>query len=178
MAKQSKAGRPSSLPKKLQEAMNEQIKNEFASAYLYLAMSAYCESLSLPGMARWLRIQAEEEIEHGMKFYHFIIDRGGRVVLKAIEQPPADFASPLDVFEHAYQHERQVSEMINDLYRLALEECDYSSQAFLHWFLEEQVEEEKITSQAADMLRLAGDRGEALLLVDRELGSRREEDSP
>ena len=164
------------LGQNMQDALNEQIKHEFYSAYAYLSMSAYCESLNLAGFARWLKVQAEEEVEHAMKFYEFINDRGGRVRLLAIDQPPVDFASPLAVFEQALAHEQHVTELIDRLYATAAKEQDYASQAFLQWFLTEQVEEEKITSHVVEMLKLAGDSRHALLMLDKELGEREEED--
>lgn len=157
-------------------AMNEQINHEFSSAYAYLSMSAYCESLTLPGFARWLRVQSQEEIEHAMKFYDFINDRGGRVVLRTIEQPPAEFDSLLDVFQAAYQNEQQVTGQIHDLYALALRENDYPSQEFLHWFIDEQVEEEKLTSDAVAMITMAGDHPGVILMLDREFGARDDEE--
>ncbi len=159
----------------VQEALNEQIKHEFDSAYIYLSMAAYCESANLPGFARWLGVQAREEVEHAMKFYGFIHDRGGRVQLRALDQPPTEFGSVLGVFEQALAHERKISGLINQLYGLAAGEQDYASQAFLQGFVTEQVEEEKITSQVVERLKLAGDSKHALLLVDTELGERQDE---
>jgi ferritin len=155
--------------------MNQQINHELSSAYTYLSMSAYCEALTLPGFARWLRVQSQEEIEHAMKFYDFINDRGGRVMLQTIEQPPVEFASLLDVFQKAYENEQQVTGQIHDLYALALRENDYPSQEFLHWFIDEQVEEEKLTSDAVAMLAAAGDHAGAILMLDREFGARDDE---
>jgi ferritin len=160
------------LSKTLQDAMNEQIKNELYSAYLYLSMSAYCEEANLPGFAHWMRLQAQEEVSHAMKFYDFIYERGGRVVLQAIDQPPAEFQSPLAVFEQTLEHEQKVTAMIHDLYTLAVEEKDYASQAFLQWFVTEQVEEEDSASQVLETLKMIGDKGHALLMLDRELGRR------
>lgn len=160
------------LSQTVREAMNEQLKHEFDSAYIYLSMAAYCESASLPGFAHWLGAQAREEVAHALKFYTFIHDRGGRVQLRALDQPPVDFASPLAVFEGALAHERKISGLINQLYSLAAREQDYASQAFLQWFVTEQVEEEKLTSQVVERLKLAGDSKHALLLIDRELGER------
>jgi ferritin len=160
------------LNKTLQDAMNEQIKNELYSAYLYLSMSAYCEAANLPGFAHWMRMQAQEEEAHAMKFYHFIHERGGRVILQAIDQPPVEFPSPLAVFEQTLEHEQKVTAMIHDLYTLAAEEKDYASQAFLQWFVTEQVEEEDSASQILETLKMIGDKGHALLMLDRELGSR------
>ena len=166
------------LVPEIQEAMNEQIKNELYSAYQYLSMAAYCESANLPGFASWMRAQAREETEHAMKFYDFILDRNGRVVLRGIEAPVVEFGSPLEVFERALAHEQKVTAMINDLYGLAVRENDYASQAFLQWFVTEQVEEEKNTGDVVETLRMIGDKSEALFLLDRELGQRRVEEQP
>jgi len=164
------------LGKAVQDAMNEQIKNELYSAYQYLSMAAYCESVNLPGFARWMRVQAREETEHAMKFYDFILDRNGRVVLQAIEGPVVEFGSPLEVFEQALEHEQRVTGMINDLYELAVGENDYASQTFLQWFVREQVEEEKNAGDVVETLKMVGDRSEAIFLLDRELGQRGDEE--
>jgi ferritin len=164
------------LGKAVEDAMNEQIRNELFSAYQYLSMAAYCESENLPGFAQWMRAQAREETEHAMKFYDFILDRNGRVVLEGIDGPLVQFGSPLEVFEKALEHERRVTAMINDLYGLAVREKDYASQTFLQWFVAEQVEEEKNTGDVVETLRMVGDKSEALFLLDRELGQRRVEE--
>jgi ferritin len=166
------------LGKAVQDAMNEQIKNELYSAYQYLAMAAYCESANLPGFAHWMRTQAREETEHAMKFYDFILDRSGRVVLQTIDQPVADFSSPLEVFEQALEHEQMVTAMINDLYGLAVTENDYASQTFLQWFVTEQVEEEKNAGDVVETLKMVGDKSEALFLLDRELAGRAADEQP
>lgn len=160
----------------VQEAMNDQIKHEFDSAYIYLSMAAYCESANLPGFAHWLGVQAREEVEHAMKFYGFIHDRGGRVQLRALDQPPTEFGSVLGVFEQALAHERQISGLINQLYGLAAGEQDYASQAFLQGFVTEQVEEEKNVGSVVETLKMVGDRTDALLMLDRELGAREPDD--
>ena len=165
------------LSKAIQDAMNEQIKNELYSAHQYLSMSAYCESVTLPGFAHWMLTQAQEEREHAMKFYNFILDRDGRVVLQAIDQPVVEFGSPLEVFEQALEQEQKVTSQINELYGLAASENDYASQAFLQWFVTEQVEEEKNAGDVVETLRrMVGDKSEALFLLDRELGQRRVEE--
>jgi len=156
----------------MHDAMNEQIKNEFYSAYLYLSMSAYFETINFPGFAHWMQIQAQEEAGHAMKLYNFINERGGRVVLQAIDQPPAEFDSPLDVFERTLEHEEKVTGMIHQLYALSIQEQDYPSQIFLQWFVTEQVEEEDSVTKIIDTLKLIGDNRHALLMLDRELGSR------
>jgi ferritin len=166
------------LGKVIQDAMNEQMKSEFYAAYQYLSMAAYCESENLPGFARWMRTQAQEETQHAMKFYDFILDRNGRVVLQAVEEPVVEFGSPLEVFERALEHEQRVTAMINDLYGLAVRENDYASQTFLQWFVTEQVEEEKNAGDVVETLKMIGDRSEALFLLDRELGRRGNDEQP
>jgi ferritin len=160
------------LNEKLQSAMNDQIKKEFYSSYLYLAMAAHFEAANLPGFAKWMKGQSEEETEHGMKFYEFINDRGGRVKLQAIDQPPAEFGSPVEIFKVVVNHEEQVTASIHKLYALAQAENDYPTQVMLHWFIDEQVEEEKNANAILEMLKLAGDQGAALLMADRALGAR------
>ena len=164
------------LDKTIQDAMNEQIKNELYSAHQYLAMAAYCESVSLSGFASWMRMQAQEEREHAMKFYDHIQDRNGRVVLQAIDQPIIEFASPLEVFEKALEQEQTVTADINNLYALAVREGDYASQIFLQWFVTEQVEEEKNVGDIIETLKMSGEKNEALILFDRELGKRENEE--
>ena len=166
------------LGKEIQDAMNEQMKSEFYAAYQYLSMAAYCESENLPGFAHWMRTQAQEETQHAMKFYDFILDRNGRVVLQAVEEPVVEFGSPLEVFERALEHEQRVTAMINDLYGLAVRENDYASQTFLQWFVTEQVEEEKNAGDVVETLNMIGDRSEALFLLDRELGRRGNDEQP
>jgi ferritin len=157
---------------KLQEAMNRQIKHEISSAYLYLAMAAYCESINLPGCAHWMKTQYGEEMGHAMKFYEFIHDRGGRVVLQAIEQPQADFKGALDVFEKTLAHEQKVTALINELYELAIAKKDYPSQIFLQWFITEQVEEEKNAAVIVETLKLIVDKPHSLIYMDKQLGKR------
>lgn len=158
--------------KALQEAMNLQIQKEFASAYAYLQMAAHCEHANLPGFAAWLREQAREEAGHAMKIYTHLLDRGAEVTLLAVEAPHARFASALDVFERALEHERQVTASIDRLYGLALQEKDYAAQVFLEWFVSEQVEEEKTVTQVVESLRMIGDNRPALLVLDREMARR------
>lgn len=160
------------LSKTIQNALNDQVGREFYSAYLYLSMSAYCASRNLPGFARWMMLQAKEEAGHAMKIYGFIEDRSGRVALQAVEKPPSDFKSPLELVTKVRQHEEMVTEEINKLYALAASEHDYATQIFLEWFLTEQVEEEKNSTLLVERLRMAGDNQSALLLIDREIGSR------
>jgi ferritin len=160
------------LSKKISDEMNAQIKHEFASAYLYLAMSARFEAENLPGFAHWMRLQAQEEVEHAMKFYNYIFDRGGSVVLQAIEQPPSEFGTPLEAFQKALEHEKKVTALINNIYASADKENDYASKVFLNWFVEEQVEEEKNATAVVETLKLIGDSKNGLFMLDRQLGSR------
>lgn len=162
--------------KVIQDEMNEQIKHELYSAYLYLAMAAYLDHSSLPGFAHWMRLQAQEEVEHAMKFFDYIHDRGGRVVLQAIDQPPAEFKSPTAIFSQAYEHEQMVTGRINHIYGLAVQEKDFASQEFLNWFVKEQVEEEKSASQILETLKMSGEQGHSLVMLDRQLGEREAEE--
>jgi ferritin len=161
------------LNQNVQDAINTQIKNEIYSAYLYLSMSGYFESINLPGFAKWMRIQWQEELGHALKFFDFVNDRAGRVVLGAIDQPKSDFESPLAVFQEALAHEQKVTAMINNLYALAVKENDYPAQVLLQWFINEQVEEEKNATNIVEQLKRIGNDGSALLLLDRELGARK-----
>jgi ferritin len=160
------------LTKKVEGAMNGQLAVELQSAYVYLAMSAYCEAESLPGMAQWLRRQAQEEVDHAMRFYTFITDRGARVRFEGLTKPRERYSSPLDVFEQALDHERNVTRSIADLYGLVVSEKDYAAQAWLDWFATEQVEEEKSVGHIVDSLRRIGTAGDALFFLDKELGAR------
>jgi ferritin len=161
------------MSKTMQDAFNEQMKQEFYSSYLYLSMSAYCEAANLPGLAQWMRGQAREEANHAMKIFDHLLDRGGLVQLQPIGQPPASFASPREVFEQAHRHEQEVTASINRVYGLAVDERDFASRVFLDWFVQEQVEEEKTSGQLAEQLRMVGEDRPGLLMLDRELGQRR-----
>jgi len=158
---------------KVQDAFNEQMKQEFYSSYLYLSMSAYLDAANLPGLSKWMRSQAREEAVHAMKIFDHLLDRGGKVQLHPIGRPPPDFASPREVFDQAHRHEKEVTASINGLYGLALEERDFASRVFLDWFVREQVEEEKTSGLLAEQLRMVGDDRPGLLMLDRELGQRR-----
>lgn len=160
------------LSKTLQDAINEQIKDELYSAYLYLSMSAHFETVHLPGFGRWMRLQSQEEVLHAMKLFDFIHHRGGRTVLQAIDQPPAGFKSPLDVFQQALDHERKVTGMIHRLYELAVKENDYATQVQLQWFITEQAEEERTAGEVVEQLKIIGDQTAALFMLDRQLGAR------
>lgn len=160
------------LNKKIQDAFNGQINAELCSSYLYLSMSAYFESANLAGMAAWMKIQAQEELLHAMKFFDFINERDGRVGLSQIEAPKTEWESALDVFEDAYAHECKVSGLINELVDLSIGEHDHAANAFLQWFVTEQVEEESTALTIVDKLKRAGDSSVALLMLDGELGQR------
>jgi ferritin len=160
------------LSSNLQTAINDQINKELFSAYLYLGMSAWCESANLSGAAHWLKAQAAEEQGHALKFYGFVLDRGGKVTLDAIAKPEQEFGSLLDLFEQVLEHERKVTSLINALYKAALADGDYPSQIFLQWFINEQVEEEKNATMIVDTLKMVGTQGASLFMVDRQLGAR------
>jgi len=160
------------INKHVEEAINEQIKNEFFSAYLYLSMSAYCEFINLPGFAQWMRMQYEEEMAHALRLFDFLIDRDGTVDLRVIDKPAAEFKSPLRVFEDVLAHEQKVTKMIHDLYALSVKENDYPTQVEMQWFITEQVEEEKNAGDVVQRLKLAGDDNTALLMLDREMSNR------
>ena len=160
------------MPDNVKSALNEQINKELYSSYLYLSMAAYAESINLKGFAIWLKAQASEEVEHAMKIFNFIVERGGRVILKAIDTPPMEWTSPLTLFEHVYEHETKVTEMIYNLVKLAKEENDYATEVFLQWFVEEQVEEESSADEIVQQLKLVGAKGQALLMIDKALGVR------
>lgn len=156
----------------LQDAINRHINAELYSSYLYLSMSTYCESIDLPGFARWMRIQSEEEYTHAMKFVDYLQDRDSRVALLPIEQPPVEFDSVEDVMRQTLAHEQHVSQLINGLYGVAVSANDYASQIMLQWFVSEQVEEEKTARDVIAALDMVRGRPDALLLLDREMGAR------
>jgi ferritin len=161
------------IGKAMQDAMNEQINKELFSSYLYLSMAAYYEDKNLPGFANWMRVQAEEEREHAMKFFDFIQERGGRVWLKGIDAPKTEWLSSLEVAEEVAAHEAKVTAMIYSLYELALQEKDYPAQVMLQWFINEQVEEEKNAAEIVATLKLIEDRGTAVLMLDHQLAKRK-----
>jgi ferritin len=160
------------LSKVLEEAINQQINKELYSAYLYLSMSAYCETADLPGFAHWMRMQAQEEVIHAMKFFEYVNDRGSRILLQAIDQPPTEWESALAVFQHVLEHEQMVTGLINQLYALAIKENDYASQMELQWFVTEQVEEEKNAGHIVGQLEMIADQTMALLMLDRQMATR------
>jgi len=157
----------------LLNAMNDQIGKEIESSYLYLSMAAHFEAGNWPGFAQWMKTQNREEWGHAMKFFDFIITRGGRVVLPAIAQPQSAFESHLAIFEQTLEHEKQVTASIHHLYDLALEYKDYASQVFLQWFITEQVEEEKSAAALVETLKTIGDKPSTLIYLDKRVGDRK-----
>ena len=164
------------LSERLLGAFDDQIELEFYSAHAYLSIAAYFEDLNLPGFVNWSKIQFQEEIEHAMKFFDFVHDRGNRVTLHRIGKPPADWASPIDAMQQALAHERKVTAAIHELYEAAVEENDRAAQVLLQWFIEEQVEEEKMVEEIVDHLRIVGGDGTGLIVIDARLGERTPED--
>ena len=160
------------LSQKMQEALNDQINAEYFSSYLYLAMAAHCEAINLDGFANWLRVQTQEEMAHAMKFFGFVLERGGRVELKAIEAPPSQWESPLAIFEATLKHEQYITDRINKLVDLAVAESDHATNAFLQWFVSEQVEEEATADGILQKLKLMADAPGGLFMLDRELAQR------
>ena len=156
----------------VQDALNRHINEEFYSSYLYLSMSAYCESVDLPGFAHWLRIQSQEEYAHAMNLFDFVQDRQGRATLFPIEQPAVEFGSVLDVMESTLAHEQEVSRLINRLYELASQQSDYPTQVHLQAFITEQIEEEKTAADIVAKLRMIGEDSSSLLILDTELAAR------
>jgi len=164
------------MNERVEKAFNDQINEELFSAYVYLAMSAHFEAMNLEGFASWMKHQAEEEMEHAMRLFTHVNRRGGRVILKAIGEPPVEYGSPLEAFGKALAHEEHITGTINALYEIALEEKDYPAQQELAWFIDEQVEEEENAGRIVELLKMAGDNKGALLMLDRELAKRSGED--
>ena len=160
------------LSEKMAAALNQQLNAELYSAYLYLSMAAYFYDCGLNGFANWMLVQNQEETMHAMKFFNFLKDRGGRIKLMAIDQPPTEWSSPLQVFEETLKHEEKVTGLIHNLVDLALAERDHATNAFLQWFVTEQVEEEASANDIVQRLRLIGNDANALFVLDRELATR------
>jgi ferritin len=161
------------LPDKIEKALNEQINAEFYSAYLYLSMSAYLNDISLTGFAAWTRAQYEEEMFHAMKMYDFVLERGGKISLKAIETPKHEWKDIIDVFEDILAHEQKITGLINNLVSMAIDERDHATVNFLQWFVDEQVEEEANVSDLLAQLKLVGGNGSGLFMLDREAAQRK-----
>jgi len=157
---------------KLQDAINDQINKELYSEYLYFSMAAYLERIGLLGFSNFMRVQAQEEHVHGVKFYEYLLERQGKVILQSIDAPQPDFESPKAVFEDTYAHEHFITESINNLMTLAIEEKDYAAQSFLKWFIDEQVEEEATMDNILTQIKLISGDGKGMFMLDRELGQR------
>lgn len=160
------------LSEKMEAALNEQLNKEIYSAYLYLSMSAYSTHIGLKGFANWFMVQYQEEMMHAMKFYNYINDQGGQVRLMAIDAPPTEFESPLDMFERTLKHEQFVTKRINDLVDLAIKKKDHATNIFLQWYVTEQIEEEANDNDIISKLKLVGKKGDALFMLDKDLAAR------
>lgn len=160
------------MNKNVEKAINDQINAEMYSAYLYLSMAAQFEDMSLEGFANWMSVQAQEEMSHAMKFYSYINERGGRVLLKAIDAPPTSWDSPVVMFEEVLSHEQKVTSLINGLVDVAQKEKDRASESFLTWFIDEQVEEEATAEALLQKLKMVQDAPGAMFMMDKELGQR------
>jgi ferritin len=160
------------LAKKIEDAINTQINKELFSEYLYLSMATYFAAEGLSGLENFFIVQAQEERFHAMKFYNFVNERGGRVLLKSLDDPKTDFASIEEVFKLTLEHEQFITNSINELMDLAIEEKDHATKSMLNWFIDEQVEEEASMQAILDKLKLIGGKGHGLLMLDNELGQR------
>ncbi len=160
------------LSKKMENELNKQINAEYWSAYLYLSMSGYCAEIGLAGAANWMRIQYQEEISHALKFFDYIIDRGGRVELMPIAEVPKKWNGVINIFEETLKHEQKVTSLINSLMDVAIEERDHAAKSFLQWYVDEQVEEEDNVRTILDQLRLVDGGGNGLFMIDKDLAQR------
>ncbi|MCX8054115.1 MAG: ferritin [Ignavibacteria bacterium] len=161
------------IKKVIEDAINQQIVREMYSSNLYLAMSAYFASINLNGFSNWMHVQAEEEMMHALKFFDYLIDRGGKVKIGQIAAPPSEWESPLAAFEDALRHEQLVTGWINELADLAFSEKDHATSSMLQWFIDEQVEEEATAGEIVERLKLIGDSKGALFFLDNELKQRK-----
>ena len=160
------------LKEKMLNALNEQINAEQYSALLYLSMSAWFSEKGLPGFANWMYIQYQEEMTHANKFFKYVVERGGKVSLKSIEQMPTEFEDIVAVFEKTQIHEQHVTSLINNLVDIAFEVRDHATQSFLKWFVDEQVEEEANVQEILDTLKLINGQGNGIFMLDREMRQR------
>ncbi len=160
------------LSEKMTEALNAQINKEIYSAYLYMDMSAHCTYVGLNGFANWFMVQYQEEMSHAMKIYDYINEQGEKVVLGGIEKPPGNFGTPLEMFEATLEHEQFITKSIYGLVDLANKEKDYATQIFLQWFVTEQVEEEANDNELIAKLKLVGNKGNGIFMIDKELEAR------
>lgn len=160
------------LKEKVLKAINQQINNEYFSAYLYLSMSAWFQGKGLPGFANWMFIQYQEELTHGNKFFKYVHERGSQVVLQPIAQVETEFSDIIEVFEKTLKHEQFVTDSINKIQDIAIAESDHATQSFLKWFIDEQVEEEANGQEILDTLKLINGQGNGIFMLDRELRQR------
>jgi ferritin len=160
------------MNKEIEAAFNEHLNAELYSSYLYLSMANYFAAENLEGMTSWMQVQAEEERLHSMKFLEHINERGGRVVLKQIDEPKIEWSSPLEAFQDAYEHECLISSKINTLVDLSVQHSDHAANTFLQWFVTEQVEEEATALSIVEKLKKIGDNPLGLFMVDDQLGQR------
>ena len=161
------------MNKKVYKVFNEQVQAELYSAYMYLAMSLYLEDKNFKGMASWLKIQYEEERQHAFRLAKFMQERGVKPELLQIDAPPAEYGTPLEVFTKALEHEQYVTSRIHSMYEVAVKEKDYAAMTHLHWFIDEQVEEEDQTREIVDKLTMVGDNMNGLFVIDSQLGARK-----
>ncbi len=154
------------------KALNDQLNYEILSSHLYLSMACHAEHIGLKGVAHWFHIQAKEEYAHAMKFYGYINDRGGKVIIDAVDKPQNNWESPLLLFENSLEHEESVTERINNLMSLAQTQQDYATANFLQWFIGEQVEEEASVKEIIDKINLTKSSAEGLFMLDNELMQR------
>jgi ferritin len=160
------------MDKKLQKVYNDQIKNELYSAYMYLSMAAYFDNKNLSGFGHWMKEQYKEEVSHAMKMYEFLNDRGVRVLLQAIPQPPLDFSSAVEIFAKTLEHEKKVTSLIHELTALSKKINDYASEVFLQWFISEQVEEEKNALAILETLKMVKPDSAGMVMLDKQMGKR------
>ncbi len=160
------------IKEQMEKALNNQIQEEMFSGYLYLAMSADFAAKNFEGFATWMYVQALEEFTHAQRFYNHILERGGTIELKELKKPQQSWEKPVDAFAAAYEHEQHITSCIHKLYKLSREIDDYESETMLQWFIDEQVEEEDNASTILEKLKLIGDNGQGLLMMDKELGVR------
>jgi ferritin len=160
------------IKKEVLDALNAQINAETYSAYMYLSMAAYFENMGLSGFANWMKVQYQEESAHALKFFNYVVERGGKVELKAVDQVPVDFNGIVDVYEKTLTHEIHVTDLINNLMDVAVKANDHAAQSFLKWFVDEQVEEEANVEKILSTLKLINGQGNGIFMMDRELGQR------
>lgn len=165
------------LSPEVEKALNDQVNLELSSAYAYLGMAAYFQHTAFTGFAQWMMLQGREETGHANKFFGYITDRGGRVVLQEIAKPRSEFGNPLEAFRASLAHEQGVSAAIANLYELAMAKKDFATVSFLKWFLDEQVEEEKTVTDIITQLEFVGENRNGLYQVDKQAGKRAEEDA-